>query len=75
MKKAIISIVSAAIKLLLLSLICNLVYDWNDLNKVFGPTISYSQWVGIIVIINSITPNGITPTDITNSSKDDKQRS
>jgi sorbitol-specific phosphotransferase system component IIBC len=75
MKKAIISIVSATIKLLLLSLICNLVYDWNDLNKVFGPTISYSQWVGIIVIINSITPNGITPTDITNSSKDDKQRS
>jgi sorbitol-specific phosphotransferase system component IIBC len=75
MKKAIISIVSAAIKLLLLSLICNLVYDWNDLNKVFGPTISYSQWVGIIVIINSITPNGITPTDITNSSKDDQQRS
>ena len=70
MKKAIILIVSTAIKLLILSLLCNLVYDWTNLNKVFGPTISYSQWVGIIVIINSFVPNGIT-----NSSKDDKQGS
>jgi len=60
MKNAIILIVSTIIKLLLLSLVCNLVYDLNDLSKVFGKVISYSQWVGIIVIINAIVPNGIT---------------
>ena len=70
MKKAIISIVTTVAKLLLLALLSNLTYDWNDLAKVFGPTISYTQWLGIIVIINAIVPNGIT-----NSIKDDKQGS
>jgi hypothetical protein len=70
MKKAIISIITTVAKLLILALLSNLVYDWNDLAKVFGPAISYSQWVGIIVIINGIVPNGIT-----NSIKDDKQGS
>lgn len=68
MKKAIISIITAVVKLLLLSLICNLTYEWNDLSKVFGPIISYSQWVGIVVIINAIVPNGIVNT----KSTDDK---
>ena len=70
MKKVIISIITTVAKLIILSLLSNLVYDWNDLASVFGPKISYSQWVGIIVIINGIVPNGIT-----NSMKDDKQGS
>ena len=68
MKKAIISIITQVIKLLLLSLICDLVYEWNDLSKVFGPAISYSQWVGIVVFINAIVPNGI----VNPKSTDDK---
>ncbi|CAB4175603.1 hypothetical protein UFOVP1247_239 [uncultured Caudovirales phage] len=68
MKKAIISIITAVAKLLLLSLVCNLVYEWNHLSKVFGPTISYSQWVGIVVIINALVPNGI----VNSKSSDDK---
>jgi hypothetical protein len=71
MKKAIISIITAVAKLLLLSLICNFVYSTNELNKVFGPNISYSQWVAIIVIINSIVPNGITNSSL----KNDNERS
>lgn len=66
MKKAIISIITAVAKLLLLSLICDLTYEWNDLSKVFGPVISYSQWVGIVVIINAIVPNGIVNSNPTN---------
>lgn len=68
MKTVIISIITAVVKLLLLSLICNLTYEWNDLSKVFGPAISYSQWVGIVVIINAIVPNGI----VNSKSTDDK---
>jgi hypothetical protein len=60
MKKTIIALLLGAAKLLILSLICNFVYDWNDLSKVFGPVISYSQWVGIVIISNSLVPNGIT---------------
>ena len=60
MKTAVVSIVTSVAKLLLLSLICYLVYEWNNLSKVFGPAISYSQWVGIIVIINAAVPNSIT---------------
>ena len=67
MKKVIISIISTIAKLLILSLLCNIVYDLNNLTNVFGPKISYSQWVGIIVIINAIVPNGIT-----NTSKNDE---
>jgi hypothetical protein len=68
MKKAIISIITSVAKLLLLSLVCNLVYEWNHLSKVFGPIISYSQWVGIVVIINALVPNGI----VNSKSSDDK---
>jgi sorbitol-specific phosphotransferase system component IIBC len=68
MKTAIISLISAVAKLLLLSLICDLTYEWNDLSKVFGPLISYSQWVGIVVIINAIVPNGI----VNSKSKNDE---
>jgi hypothetical protein len=68
MKKAIISIITAVAKLLLLSLVCNLVYEWNHLSKVFGPIISYSQWVGIVVIINALVPNGI----VNSKSSDDE---
>lgn len=68
MKKAIILVITAVVKLLLLSLICSLTYEWNDLSKVFGPVISYSQWVGIVVIINAIVPSGIVNT----KSTDDK---
>ncbi len=68
MKTAIISLISAVAKLLLLSLICDLTYEWNDLSKVFGPVISYSQWVGIVVIINAIVPNGI----VNSKSKNDE---
>ncbi|CAB4175633.1 hypothetical protein UFOVP972_288 [uncultured Caudovirales phage] len=70
MKKSIISLIVGVGKLLLISLICYLVYEWNDLAKVFGPVISYLQWLGIIVIINILMPDGI------NSSKkeNDKQR-
>ena len=71
MKKIIISTISTVIKLLILSLLCNFVYDINELNKVFGPAISYSQWVAIIVIINSIVPNGITNPSL----KNDDERS
>jgi sorbitol-specific phosphotransferase system component IIBC len=60
MKKTIIALLLGSAKLLILSLICNFVYDWNDLSKVFGPVISYSQWVGIVIISNSLVPNGIT---------------
>jgi hypothetical protein len=60
MKKTIIALLLGIAKLLILSLLCNFVYDWNDLSKVFGPVISYSQWVGIVVISNSLVPNGIT---------------
>jgi hypothetical protein len=66
MKKAIISTITAVAKLLLLSLLCDLVYEWNHLSKVFGPIISYSQWVGIVIIINSLVPNGITNSESTN---------
>lgn len=70
MKKSIISLIIGVGKLLLLSLICYLVYEWNSLAKVFGPTILYHQWVGIVVIINILMPDGIT-----NSKKEnDKQR-
>lgn len=68
MKKAIISILVGVLKILVLALFCDLIYGWTDLSKVVGPCISYSQWVGIIVIINSITPNGI----IDSNSKNDK---
>jgi sorbitol-specific phosphotransferase system component IIBC len=68
MKKAIISIITSVAKLLLLSLVCNLVYEWNHLSKVFGPIISYSQWVGIVVIINALVPNGI----VNSKSSDDE---
>jgi hypothetical protein len=60
MKKTIIALLLGIAKLLILSLLCNFVYDWNDLSKVFGPVISYSQWVGIVIISNSLVPNGIT---------------
>jgi hypothetical protein len=60
MKKTIIALLLGIAKLLILSLICNFVYDWNDLSKVVGPVISYSQWVGIVIISNSLVPNGIT---------------
>jgi len=68
MKTAIIAIITGVLKLLLLSLICDLTYEWNDLSKVFGPAISYSQWVAIVVIINAIVPNGI----INSKSKNDE---
>lgn len=68
MKAAIIAIITGAVKLLLLSLVCDLIYEWNDLSKVFGPPISYSQWVGIVVIINAIVPNGI----VNSNSKNDE---
>jgi hypothetical protein len=67
MKKSIILILSSAAKILLLSLICNLIYDWNNLAKVFGPAISYSQWVGIMAITNCIIP-----THTLNQSKNDE---
>lgn len=62
MKKSIISLISAAAKLLLLSLLCNIIYDWNDLAKVFGPAISYPQWIGIVAIINLLfLDNAVKP--------------
>lgn len=71
MKKSIISLILAAAKLLLLSLLCNLIYDWNDLAKVFGPTVSYAQWVGIVAISNLIfVDNTIKPKE-----KNDEQGS
>lgn len=66
MKKAFISLIIAVAKLLLLSLLCDLVYEWNDLAKVFGPVISYSQWVGIVVIINALVPEGIVKSKTQN---------
>jgi sorbitol-specific phosphotransferase system component IIBC len=71
MKNTIFTIISAAAKLLLLSLICDLTYEWTDLSKIFGTGISYSQWVGIVVIVNTLLPDGIGKS----KSIDDKQGS
>lgn len=71
MKNTIFTIISAAVKLLLLSLIGDLTYEWTDLSKIFGTDISYSQWVGIVVIVNTLLPDGIGKS----KSIDDKQGS
>lgn len=70
--KNIIKLITASvlviIKILLLSLLCYFVYDNGDLVNIFGSSISYSQWVAIIVILNALVPSGITES----KSTDDK---
>ncbi len=59
MKEIIVSTVSAAIKLLILALICDLTYDWTALDKIFNLSIRYDQWTGLVIIVNTLMPNGI----------------
>jgi hypothetical protein len=58
-KKAIVSIIGTAIKLLVISLLCDFIYEWTSLDKVFRSVISYPQWVGIVTIVYSLTPDSI----------------
>lgn len=56
MKKYIINSIKSIIILCVLTLICTYLYKWNDLDKVFGSKITFSQWMAILVIAQSILP-------------------
>jgi hypothetical protein len=56
MKKYIINSIKSIIILCVLTLICTYIYKWNDLDKVFGSKITFSQWMAILVIAQSILP-------------------
>jgi ABC-type Mn2+/Zn2+ transport system permease subunit len=56
MKNLIISIAKSVLHLLVISSLCNIIYNLNGLNSLFNFNISYSQWVSIIVIIQLIFP-------------------
>lgn len=71
MKKIIFSIIFGTIALLILALACDYIYKLNRLNQVFGKNISYSQWIGIVVIIKLL----IDPSLNYSSRKNDQQGS
>ena len=71
MKKYIINSIKSIIILCVLTLICTYLYKWNDLDKVFGSKITFSQWMAIIVIAQSILPTKELFSSDKNS-KDDK---
>lgn len=71
MKNIILSVVFGTIALLILALVCDYIYKLNELNQVFGKNISYSQWIGIIVIIKLLTDPSLNYS----SRKNDQQGS
>jgi hypothetical protein len=56
MKKYITSVIKSIITLFILTALCNYAYEWNHLEKVFGPKISFGQWMAIIVITQMLFP-------------------
>ena len=56
MKKYIINGIKSVVTLLLLTAVCHYLYKWNHLDKVFGPTVTYEQWMAIIVIVQTLVP-------------------
>lgn len=56
MKNYIKNGIKSVIILLLLTAVCHYLYLWNHLDKVFGPTVTYEQWMAIIVIVQTIVP-------------------
>lgn len=71
MKNIIFSIIFGTIALLILALVCDYIYKLNGLNQVFGKNISYSQWIGIVVIIKLLTDPSLNYS----SRKNDQQGS
>jgi hypothetical protein len=57
MKKFINSSIKIIITLIIISALCNSLYSWNQLDRIFGPKITYTQWVAIICIVQTIFPS------------------
>jgi hypothetical protein len=57
MKKYIINGIKSVITLFVLTAICNYLYKWNHLDNVFGPTITFWQWMAVIIIVQSLIPD------------------
>jgi hypothetical protein len=57
MKNYIATGIKSVIMLFILTAICNYLYRWNHLDKVFGPIITFSQWMAIIVVVQTLTPS------------------
>lgn len=74
MKKYIINGIKSLIILCALTAICTYLYKWNNLDKVFGAKLTFSQWMAIIVITQSIIPTKELFSSDKND-KDDEQRS
>lgn len=71
MKNFIITGIKSLIVLVILTAICNYLYLWNHLDHVFGSTISFEQWMAIIVIIQTLNPT-VELFSINKKDKDDK---
>jgi hypothetical protein len=56
MKNYIINGIKSVIVLLLLTAVCHYLYAWNHLDKVFGPKVTYEQWMAILVIVQTMIP-------------------
>jgi hypothetical protein len=44
----------------LIALICNYVYIWTDLSKIFGVEISYVQWLALELVLNLLVVGPLT---------------
>ena len=70
MKNIITSLLKTAIQLLVSSYLCHIIYIWNDLDNLFKLKIDYSQWVAIVVIVQTLIPVNLIVSSILK--KDDK---
>lgn len=56
MKNIITSALKVIIQLFASSAVCYYTYTWNNLDNIFKVKIEYFQWVGIIIIVQTIIP-------------------
>jgi hypothetical protein len=56
MKDLITGALKTVLNLLIIAFLCNLIYDINHLNKIFGPTLTYDKWLAIIAILQILLP-------------------
>ena len=57
MKNFIIHLIKILFSLIISTALCNTLYSWNHLDKVFGPKITFEQWCAIICIIQIFLPS------------------
>ena len=56
MKELITSALKSMLHLLIIAFLCNLIYDINHLDKIFGAKLTYEKWLAIIAIVQIISP-------------------